>query len=127
MLQVAWSLGGVSEVERKCILDAAAGLGVNQGSPAHAHLVAWLDTRPPGEFFERGLDAIRAASESLGPAERQACRDAVIRRCRDVASAGCGFWGWKGRICAAKRKLIWAIAEHLDTAPPTATPASPKG
>ncbi len=46
MVQMAWAEGGVSEAERKLIVQLARVRGVEAGSAADRQLAAWLTSRP---------------------------------------------------------------------------------
>jgi hypothetical protein len=117
LVQVAWSDGWVSPIERDRIVAIAGLHEVKENTPGYQQLMAWLDQRPPEEFFEGTLSAIRAVLESLPPDQRETCRSAILDGCREVASASCGFFGWASRICGAKCKLVDEIGKRLEPEP----------
>lgn len=114
LVQVAWANGFVSTTERDRIIAVASMRGVRANTPAYDCLVAWLDQRPPDEFFQGSLSAISKICGSLPPIEQKAYREALLLGCREVAIASCGHFGWGSGICAAKRKLIGEISKGLE-------------
>lgn len=116
LLQVAWVDGSVSKAERQRILQIAGLRGLKESSPAGGQLAAWLEQRPPEEFFQGTLRAIQVFLGSLPEDQRQVFKETLVQSCKDVAFASCGLRGWKDRICAAKRKLIQEIRTVLDAA-----------
>jgi hypothetical protein len=116
LVHVAWIDGSVNQAERSRIIALAGLQGVNDDLPAYRQLLAWLDQRPPDEFFRGTLHAIQAIFESLPEETRKARTDQLIRCCREVAFASCGFFGWKSKICIAKRALIREMHKLLDPA-----------
>src|SRR5687767_4822354 len=59
IVQVAWAEGGVSDDERRLILQLARQRGVEPGSAADQKLAAWLKTQPAEVVFERATRLIR--------------------------------------------------------------------
>jgi hypothetical protein len=114
LVQVACVGGSISQAERDRILGIASWRGVRPNTPAHQQLTAWIDQRPPEEFFEGTLRTIQAVLNSLPSDRRRARRDALVQDCNDVASASCELFGWTRRACAAKRKLLREIEKHFD-------------
>jgi len=111
LVQVAWAGGSVRHAERDRVFAIACLHGVKANTPTHEQLVAWLDQRPPEEFFRGTLRAIRAHLESLPQTERRARQDAILHCCAEVASAA----GWHlGKIGAAERKLLEEIQKELE-------------
>ena len=81
LVQVAWSEGGISPAERTMILDLATQRGLAAGTPGHARLVEWLDTRPSEDTFRKASRLIAAMLDqpvSMGP---QISADELIRQC----------------------------------------------
>lgn len=115
-VHVAWIDGSVDKAERNQILVLADLQGIRDDIPAYQQLLAWLDQKPPDEFFRGTLRAIQAIFESLPDDQRNARKELLIRSCRQVALASCGLFGWKSRICIAKRALIREIRKLLEPA-----------
>jgi len=110
LVQVAWADGRVTHAERNQVLAIAHLHGVQEDTPAHQQLEAWLDYPPHEEFFQGTLCAIRAALELLPQDERRTRQDALIEGCTDVAAA---TWHL-GKIGAAERKLLEEIQKQLE-------------
>jgi len=114
LVHVAWVDGWISRAERECIATLAAHRGVNEGTPAHEQLMAWLDQRPSDEFFEGTLSSIQAILASRPPDERSATRNTLLQCCRAVAFASRGLLAWTAGMSLAKRRLVKEIAQRLD-------------
>src|SRR5581483_9141016 len=72
LLQVAWADGRISPRESSLILRAAHYRGIDEQHPAYAKLTAWLDERPPEEFFAQTLRAIGLILQALPPKQAAA-------------------------------------------------------
>ena len=66
IVQVAWAEGGVSENERKLIVEFARGRNIPEGSPADQQLSTWLEQRPSEDVFARATRLIRAMLDRPG-------------------------------------------------------------
>lgn len=116
LIHVAWADGSMDRAERNRILVMAGLQGVRDDIPAYQQLLSWLDRRPPEEFFRGTLNAIQAIFASLPEETQRLRKEHLIRCCREVAFASCGFFGWRSKICIAKRALIQQIDKMLDPA-----------
>jgi hypothetical protein len=116
LVHVAWSDGSVNEAERNQILVLAALQGIQPDLPAYQQLLAWLDQKPRHEFFYGTLRAIQAIFQSLPEDQQNERKELLIRSCRQVAFASCGLFGWKSKICLAKRALIREMRKLLEPA-----------
>ena len=59
LVQVAWAEGEVTEQEHKTVLRLAGTRGVEENSPAHTQLRAWLRERPADALFDTATEAIK--------------------------------------------------------------------
>jgi hypothetical protein len=91
LVQIAWAGGSVTQGERETLLRLAAARGVEEGSPAHAKLIEWLDVRPDDQFFETGLEALRVGLSVLPPEEREERIKGILENCKMVAEASGGL------------------------------------
>lgn len=114
LVHVAWIDGSVNQAERNRILATASLQGVTENSPAYGQLIAWLDRRPSDEFLQGTLRVIQSIFEALPGNERQTRIESLIRCCREVALASCGLFGWKSKICIAKRHFIRDIGKFFE-------------
>ncbi len=116
LVQVAWAEGRVSAAERRTILAIAAAGGIQEGSPAHALLLKWLDKKPPEALFETALTVIRAGLSVLPPAEREERVGRIIETCTRVARASGGL-GWllgaESNVSSNESRLLGAITSKL--------------
>jgi hypothetical protein len=111
LVELAWSDGAISPIERDHIFAMAKDRGIEENTPAYEQLHAWLAERPAREFFEGTWRAIEAQFTGLPEIEREVRKNALIRTCKQFASATCEHFGWASHICAAKRKLLQEMAE----------------
>jgi hypothetical protein len=114
LVHVAWSDGSVNAAERNQILVLAALQGIQHDNPAYQQLLAWLDQKPRDEFLYGTLHAIQAIFRSLPEGQQSYRTEHLIRSCRQVAFASCGFFGWKSKICLAKQALIREMRKLLE-------------
>lgn len=121
LVQVAWLDGSVNQAERNRIRVMAGLQGVRENLSANHKLTEWLDHRPSDEFFNGTACVIRMLLESLPENERKTRKEALIRRCREVAFASCGLFGWKSKICFTKRIFIRELAKLLEPRPQAAS------
>jgi hypothetical protein len=87
LVQVAWAEGKVSKREHETVLRLAVGRGVEEGSPSHDQLVAWLKTRPDDALFDLAVEVIHYSYAVLPPKEREQRIEGVVEACREVAAA----------------------------------------
>ena len=100
LLQMAWAEGGVSDNERKLIIEAARARGIEKDSPADRQLAQWLATRPSAhDLFEKTLRGIGAILESRPPEERASSQKDLLSRLTAIAGASGGILGF-GKVSA---------------------------
>ncbi|MBK9167961.1 MAG: universal stress protein [Bryobacterales bacterium] len=113
LLQVAWLSGSVTDSERDHIEQIARLRGVKPGSRPYQKLDEWCRHRPPQEFFDRSLRAIRMLLESLPAGERKGSVTDLIQYCLHTAAASSSLFALGRRVSANERKLIARIASEL--------------
>lgn len=111
LVEVAWADREIQAREREAVMKAAGEAGATEGTAAHALLTGWLDQRPSPDLLEAWKGYVAALVASLDVAERQALRDGILDRARDVAGAAGGFLGM-GSVSAAERAKL----EELEAA-----------
>jgi hypothetical protein len=114
LIELAWSDGSVSPTERDWILRFARARSIAEDMPAWRQLTSWLDHCPSPAFFEGTWRAIKAHAVFLSEKDRTAAREAMIRACTEFANATCQWFGWHGRVCAAKRRVLEEIRKRLE-------------
>ena len=67
VLEVAWAEGGVTDAERKMVVDLARTRGIEAGSPADVQLAEWLGRRPDESVFRRANRLISALFDVGSP------------------------------------------------------------
>lgn len=87
LVQVAWAEGSVGNREREAVLRIARQRDVEEGSPAYAQLVEWLQVRPSDALFDVGLEVIKYGLAVLPPKEMEERIERLIDACHEVAAA----------------------------------------
>jgi hypothetical protein len=112
ILQVAWAEGGVSDAERKLIVEFARARGIGAGTVADRQLNEWLKQRPSAQVFASAARLIRAMLDQPTDAIGDLSADDVIKYSEGIASASGGMFGI-GKISAAERATLAQIAAAL--------------
>jgi ADP-ribose pyrophosphatase YjhB (NUDIX family) len=117
LVQVAWAEGGVSDAERKLILQLARARGIDAGGAADQQLAAWLSSRPDPQVFSSASRLIRATlNSSAAPGAAPLTADDVVKYCEQIAAASGGIFGIK-RVSPEERALLTSIARDLGRNP----------
>ena len=112
IVEVAWAEGGVSDDERKLIVQFARGRSIREGSAADDQLSAWLDERPSEDVFARATRLIRAMLDRPdGQAEAWSIDD-LIHHCEEIAEASGGILGFH-KISGEEKALLARIQTAL--------------
>lgn len=112
LVQMAWAEGGVSEAERKLILQLARTRGIEEGSVAARQLAAWLSSRPDPQVFSSASRLIRATLDSGAPGVVPLAADDLVKYCEQIAAASGGMFGIN-RVSSEERALLSKIARDL--------------
>jgi hypothetical protein len=112
ILQVAWAEGGVSDAERKLIVQLARARGIAAGSAADGQLNEWIERRPSADVFSSATRLIRAMLDRPTEAVGHLSADDVIKYSESIASASGGLFGI-GKISAEERATLAQIAAAL--------------
>jgi hypothetical protein len=112
LVQMAWAEGGVSDAERKMILQLARTRGIEEGSAADRRLAAWLASRPDPHVFSSATRLIRATLNSEASAAGSMSADDLVKYCEEIAAASGGIFGIN-RVSSEERALLNAIARDL--------------
>jgi hypothetical protein len=110
VLEMAWAEGGVTDAERKLVVDLARGRGIEVGSTADRQLAGWLDRRPEDTVFRRAGRLIRALFESGGRFD--VTPDDIIKYCEAIADASGGLFGIR-RVSSDERATLNRIATEI--------------
>ena len=111
LVQMAWAEGGVSEPERRLIVQLARSRGIVEGSPADRQLSLWLETQPDAQVFTRATRLIRAML-AAPTAQAGITADDLVKYCESIAAASGGIFGIR-KISAEERALLSTIADSL--------------
>ena len=112
ILQVAWAEGGVSNAERKLIVQLARARGITADSAADRQLSEWLTERPSSPVFASATRLIRAMLDHPTEVVGGLSADDVIKYSESIASASGGMFGI-GKISAEERATLAQIASAL--------------
>jgi hypothetical protein len=111
-LQVAWSDGGMSEEERRLLLELAATRAIEPGTEAHRQLLAWMEEPPRHEIFRSSLTCLNAMLREHPP-QVEALRRDLIACATTIADASGGFLGLGQRTSRAERTVIEQLSAAL--------------
>ena len=110
IVQVAWAEGGVSDAERKLILQLARSRGITDGSAADRTLASWLESDPGEDVFAKATRLIRAMLDA--PDRGDLTADGLVKQAEAIAAASGGILGIN-KISAEERQLLASLAEQL--------------
>jgi hypothetical protein len=122
LVAVAWADGKMDDNERKAILMAAKGKGIEEDTPALELLESWLQSAPEDELLDAWEGYIGALDEHLNPEQKKVLRTQVVARARDVANAAGGFLGFK-KIDAAEERVLARLEAAFDGSGDAAAPS----
>jgi len=111
LVQMAWAEGGVSDAERKLIVQLARARGITEGSAADRQLSTWLSSRPGNDVFTRASRLIRAMLDKP-VTDHGLSADDLVKYAENIAAASGGIFGIN-RISAEERTLLNHIAREL--------------
>ena len=118
LVQVAWAEGKVTEPERESILRFARSRGIEDGSPAQAQLLAWLQTRPPQAVFDTAIEVIKAGLAEFPANEREERIAKILQACREVSEASGGLakaLGVGSGVSSDERSVLDVVTAALRT------------
>jgi hypothetical protein len=111
VIEVAWAEGGITDAERKMVVDLARGRGIEVGSTADLQLTEWLARRPEDSLFRRAGSLISVLVESGGRVE--VTPDDIIKYCEAIADASGGLFGIIRRVSPDERAILSRIASEI--------------
>jgi hypothetical protein len=109
VLEVAWAEGGVTDAERKMVVDLARTRGIEAGSPADGQLAEWLDRQPEESVFRR---ANRLISALFAEASFKITPDDIIKSSEAIAEASGGLFGIR-RVSSEERATLDRILKEI--------------
>jgi hypothetical protein len=110
VLEMAWAEGGVTDAERKLVVDVARARGIVEKSAADTQLAEWLDRRPDDNVFRRAGRLISALFAS--DARVAITPDDIIKYCEAIAEASGGLFGIR-RVSSDERATLDRIAKEI--------------
>ena len=114
IVQVAWAESGVSNDERRLIVELARKRGIAPGGAADRQLAAWLESRPSEDVFARATRLIRAMLDNPVIESGGLRLEDLIQHCEEIAAASGGVLGF-GKISSEERAILKRIEEALKT------------
>lgn len=111
IVQVAWAEGGVSDDERRLIVEFARKRGIMPGSEADNQLATWLTSQPSEHVFGRAARLIRAMLDDPGAGHNLRIED-LIQHCEQIAAASGGVLGFR-KVSTEERALLGMIEAAL--------------
>ncbi len=113
-MQVAWVYGGVSNLKREELLEAARLHGVTRGSAADEKLAQWMDSRPTDQFFRHNLQILSRVLQTMPPEQRDVTRRELLAGCQTIASVSGGVLGLGHSPTPEENAVIDRIAAELE-------------
>jgi len=133
LIQVAWAGGKVTDRERETVLRLAAARGVEEGSPARAQLLGWLEKRPSDALLDTAMEVIQAGLSVVPQDLREDRIKRIVQACHEVAEASGGglarVLGLRSGVSHKEQALLDAITTTLRSGGPAekATRSEPSG
>lgn len=112
LVEVAWAEGGVTDAERRLLVELARSRGIDEGSAGDRLLSAWMTTRPAPEIFAGARRIIAAMFQATAQPETSLSVDELVDYSERIAAASGGILGLK-RISPEERAVLTALAEDL--------------
>jgi len=112
IVQIAWAEGGVSDDERRLIVQLARQRGIMPGSAGDRQLSAWLGQKPSDEVFARALRLVRAMFENPEVESGGLRLEDLIHHCEEIAAVSGGVLGFR-KISAEERALMKQVEQAL--------------
>lgn len=113
LIAVAWADRDLQDNEREQILQAAAGKGMEPGTPGHELLISWL-TRPPDDsLFEAWEGYMKALIGQLTDEQVRVLKNQIQHMAKLVAGASGGFLGF-GKESGSEKRVIERIERAFD-------------
>jgi len=106
LVEVAWADGEISPKERKAILEAAAGRGVEKGSTTCELLENWLQRKHGPELLQTWKHYVGAIAAQMDAETVNALKERVLGEARAVAEAAGGILGLGFAVSASEEKVL---------------------
>jgi hypothetical protein len=114
IVEVAWADGVIEEAERKAVLEASKGIGLEQGSPAFEFLSKWVAEKPELAWFDLWRDYVKALCAHMKPDDKALLKATVLGRCRTMAETSGGFLGVAFRMSDAEKRVMARLEAAFD-------------
>lgn len=106
LVAVAWADGHIDDQERRSAFAKAAEMGLTTQSASLKLLEQWLARPPSPKLLTAWKDYIRALTATQSAEARQALKEGVMARARQVAHAAGGFLGLGRKASASETKVL---------------------
>jgi hypothetical protein len=114
LIEVAWADGNIADAERAAVLSAAEANGIATHSPGFALLENWLKHRPDGRLLEVWGEFIVGLCADLTATERDALKQQVIGRARNIAEAAGGFLGLGRKVSPEEEVILEQLSKAFE-------------
>lgn len=111
LIAVAWADGTLDAKERAAVLDAAEQKAVEKGHPGYKLLECWLSRKPDGKLLTIWKDYVSTLSQTLGDAAKDALKQDLLGRAREVAEAAGGLLGFGNKISSSEQTVLSELEE----------------
>lgn len=114
MIHVAWADDNLESKEREAILTAAEQMGLKKESPAYKLLEGWLEDQPDEELYTAWCDYVSAITQTQDGPSKNAFKNAVLGRARDVAQAAGGILGLGEKVSASEEAVLKKLEQAFN-------------
>ena len=113
LVTVAWADRTLEAAERRAVLTAATGSGIEPGSVAYALVESWLEEEPSAELFESWKHYVHALKQTIDAASLMHLKTSVMKRAKEVAESAGGVLG-VGRVSGEEKDVIEEMEAVFD-------------
>lgn len=114
LIAVAWADNVLDDNEKKAILQAADGAGIESGSASFATIETWMNKQPQPELLATWKAYIGSLKSTLDSAAFSQLKISVISRAENIAESAGGFLGLVNKISGSERKVLDELAKAFD-------------
>ena len=114
LVAVAWADGKIDQKERQAVIAVAEQKGMEKDGPGHELLDHWLQQKPGAELMTAWKDYVAALSQTLSEPAKDALKNEILGRARDVAAAAGGLLGFGNKVSNSEQAVLDELEHALD-------------
>jgi hypothetical protein len=113
LISVAWADGKIDSRERKALIMAAEQMGMDADNPGRELLDRWLRRKPDSSLLEVWKDYTTALLQTLGEPARDALKNDILGRARQMAETTGGLLGLGNKVSGSERAVLDKLEKAL--------------